>query len=110
MYKIVAFWSAPKKSDIEAFERYYADVHVPLAALLPALRKLELTKVDAGIEGAVAPFYRVAELSFDNAEEMKRSSETAQWRAMRADAAKMLERFGVTLAVGVGTPIDVLPK
>jgi uncharacterized protein (TIGR02118 family) len=110
MYKIVAFWSAPKKSEVEAFEKYYADVHVPLAALVPGLRKLELMKVDSGIEGAAAPFYRVAELTFDNAEDMKLSSGSAQWRAMRVDAGKMLERFEVTLTVGAGTTIDVLPQ
>jgi uncharacterized protein (TIGR02118 family) len=83
MYKIVAFWSAPKTSDVEAFEKYYADVHVPLAALVPGLQRLELTKVDSGIEGAEPPFYRVAELNFDSAEAMARSSESAQWKSMR---------------------------
>jgi len=110
MYKIVAFWSAPKKSDVEAFEKYYADIHVPIAALVPGLQRLELTKVDSGIEGAAAPFYRVAELDFDSEDSMKRSSESAQWRTMREDAGKMLERFGVTLTVGMGTAQEIRRK
>src|SRR5271168_3920488 len=102
MYKIVAFWSAPRKSDVEAFEKYYAEVHVPKAEIVPGLRRLELTKIDSGIEGAAAPFYRVAELCFDSPEALQQSGESAQWSAMRADAGQMIERFGVTLTVGIG--------
>lgn len=102
MYKIVAFWSAPKPAEVEAFEKYYWDVHVPKAQLVPALRGIELTRIDVGIEGAAPPFYRVAELYFDSPEALKKSSESAAWQAMRADAGQMIERFGVTLTVGMG--------
>jgi hypothetical protein len=44
----------------------------------------------------------VAELHFDNPEAFHRASETAQWRAMREDAGKMVARFGVTLQAAVG--------
>ena len=110
MYKIVAFWSAPKESDIEAFEKYYRDVHVPKAALVPGLRRLALTKIDSGIEGAAPPFYRVAELYFDSADALRQSSESTQWQAMRVDARQMIERFGVTLTAGVGREDDARPK
>ncbi|HVC43701.1 MAG TPA: EthD family reductase [Candidatus Binataceae bacterium] len=102
MYKVVAFWGAPKPSDLEAFEKYYAEVHVPLARRVPHLRKLVLTRTENGLEGAPAPFHRVAELLFDNPEAMARASEAAQWRAMREDAGKMVARFGVTLQAAVG--------
>lgn len=102
MYKIVAFWSAPKPAEVQAFEKYYWDVHVPKAQLVPGLRGIELTRIDAGLEGAPSPFYRVAELYFDGPEAMKESSESAAWQAMRADAGLMIERFGVTLTVGMG--------
>jgi hypothetical protein len=32
---------------------------------------------------------------------------TPQWEALRADAAVMHERFGVTLANGLGDPVAV---
>ena len=88
MYKIVAFWGAPKPSDVETFEKYYLDVHVPLARKVPHVRRLVLTRADSGLEGAAAPFHR--------------ASETAQWRAMREDGGKMVARFGVTLQAAVG--------
>jgi hypothetical protein len=34
---------------------------------------------------------------------------TPQWEALRADAAVMHERFGVTLANGLGNPVPVEP-
>ncbi len=102
MYKIVAFWGPPKPSDVESFEKYYVEFHVPLARKVPHVRKLVLTRTEAGLEGAAAPFHRVAELHFDNPEAFHRASETVQWRAMRDDAGKMVARFGVTLQAGVG--------
>jgi len=102
MYKIVAFWGAPKPSEVESFEKYYVEVHVPLARKVPHVRKLVLTRTESGLEDAAPPFHRVAELHFDNPEAFHRASETAQWRAMREDAGKMVARFGVTLQAGVG--------
>lgn len=106
MYKIVALWGAPKPSDVEAFEKHYAETHVPLARKVPYLKRLVLTRADGGLEGAPAPFYRVAELLFDAPEALHRASESAQWRAMREDAGKMIERFGVTLQAAMGWERD----
>jgi len=106
MYKIVALWSAPRPSDVEAFEQYYREVHVPKAAVVPGLRKIALTRVEKGLEGAAAPFYRVAELYFDSPEAMSESEHSPLWRSMREDAGKMIERFGVTLTVGLGWEQD----
>lgn len=106
MYKIVAFWGTPKPADVEAFEKYYWDTHVPLARKVPHLRKLILTRTDTGLEGSPAAFHRVAELHFDDPEQLARSTESAQWRAMREDGRKLAERFGVTLQAGVGWERD----
>jgi len=102
MYKVVAFWGSPKPSDVVAFEQYYWDTHVPLARKVPGMRKLVLTRTDAGLEGADPPFYRVAELLFDNPEALKAANESSQWHAMREDAGKMVARFGVTLQAAMG--------
>jgi uncharacterized protein (TIGR02118 family) len=37
MARLIIMWSTP--SDIEAFERHYRDVHIPLAKRLPGLRR-----------------------------------------------------------------------
>jgi uncharacterized protein (TIGR02118 family) len=106
MYKIIALWSAPDAADVEAFEQYYREVHVPKATIVPGLRKIALTRVETGLEGASAPFYRVAELYFDSPEAMRESERSELWKGMREDAGKMIERFGVTLTVGLGWERD----
>jgi uncharacterized protein (TIGR02118 family) len=110
VYKVVATWSPPAPVDVSEFERYYREVHVPLAAKVPELRGLVLTRTDVGLEGAKPAFYRVAELRFDSREALERSSRSPAWEAMRADARKMIERFGVTLSVGVGEEEVVGPE
>ena len=102
MYKIVACWGAPGPSDEAAFEKYYREVHAPLAAAVPGVRKLVLTRTCDGLEGGDPGFFRVAELLFDSPEQMEACTGSAQWRAMREDAGKMVERFGVSLSVGLG--------
>jgi uncharacterized protein (TIGR02118 family) len=106
MYKIVAIWSAPKPSDVDSFEKHYGQVHVPLAAKVPGLRRLVLTRTAEGLEGGAPGFYRVAELHFDDRESLTQSSHSDAWQAMRQDAGEMLERFGVSLTVSMGSEQD----
>lgn len=106
MVKIVATWSAPKPGDVAAFEDYYAKTHAPLAAAVPELRRLVLTRTTSGLEGNASAFYRVAELHFDDLAALERSAHTAAWTRMREDAGKMIERFGVSLQVGIGEEVD----
>ena len=109
MYKIVTTWSAPKPEDVEAFEQYYRDVHCPLAAKCPGLRRLVLTRTADGLEGGTPAFYRVAELLFDDEKALEQSAHSKEWQAMREDAGKMIERFGVSLAVALGWEKELPP-
>lgn len=102
MFKLIAFWGHPKPEDLEAFETYYRDVHAPLATRVPELRRIVLTRTGQGLEGAPPAFHRVAEMLFDDVAALERSAHSPAWAAMRADAGKMIERFGVTLQVGMG--------
>jgi uncharacterized protein (TIGR02118 family) len=109
-YKIVATWSAPKPEDEKAFEQHYWDVHVPRAAAVPNLERILLTKTDGRFEGAEPPYYRVAEMFFDSPSALDESSNSKEWAAMRDDAGQMIERFGVTLQVGLGEERDFAIK
>ncbi|MFF3573368.1 EthD family reductase [Nocardia jiangxiensis] len=107
-YKLVATWSAPKAEDEAEFERYYIEDHVPVAANLPYLKRLVLTKTDGKSEdGGEPPYYRVAELIFDSQEELEKCSASTQWTAMREDAGALIDRFGVTLEMGLGEEQEV---
>ena len=102
MYKLIACWSAPRHEDVEAFEEHYNEVHLPAAAKVPGMRRLLATRTDSGLEGGESAFYRVAELHFDSKQALEASEHSEEWGAMRADAGTMIERFGVSLTVGMG--------
>lgn len=103
MIKIVANWTAPSDEDREEFERAYWGVHVPLAENSPGLRKMVLTRVTAGVEGVPPPFYRVAELYWDDEEALRECEASDEWKAVREDAGGMIDRFGVELNMAIGT-------
>jgi uncharacterized protein (TIGR02118 family) len=102
MYKLFAYWSAPKPEDVEAFEEYYAGTHVPRAAAVPELERIVTTRTTDGFEGADPLHYRIAEMVFADREAMARSAGSPQWAVMRDCSGDIIERFGVTLTVEAG--------
>ncbi len=108
-YKLYAYWSAPKPEDVDAFEQYYADTHVPRAAAVPNLVAITTTRTADGFEGADPDHYRVAEMSFESAEAMAESAGSEAWATMRACSGDIIERFGVTLTVEAGTKEEGAP-
>jgi uncharacterized protein (TIGR02118 family) len=101
-YKLYAYWSAPKAEDVEEFERYYADTHVPRAAAVPNLVALNTTRTKDGFEGGPTDHYRVAEMVFDSAAAMAESEASEEWATMRGCSGDIIERFGVSLSVESG--------
>lgn len=72
MIKVVYYWEMAPDADIEAFERWYYDVHVEEVKRYPGLKRYVLNR--AITEGAPdAPglkVYRTAELFFESFEDM----------------------------------------
>ena len=104
-YKTVSCWSAPRPEDIEEFESYYTEVHVPHATRIPGATRLIHTLTPDGL-GVPAAFYRTAELFFETREDFTAATKTTEWAEMANDSGKMLDRFGVTVLSGFGTPVD----
>lgn len=52
--------------NVEAFERHYRAVHIPLAMRLPGLRRYTLSRNARAVRGG-SPSYPVAELDWDAA-------------------------------------------
>ena len=69
MIKVTVLYGHP--TDASAFEDHYANTHLPLAAKIPNVRRFEASRVTPGADGGDAPYYRIAELWFDNGEEMQ---------------------------------------
>ena len=107
MYKLIAIWSAPRPEDEEAFEQHYRDVHLAHAARTPNMRRLVAVRTSDGLEGSTPAFHRVAEMHFDSKADLEAAEHSAEWGGMRVDAGGMIERFGVTLTVGMGEEQDV---
>ena len=105
MYKLYAFWSAPKREDVDAFEEHYTQIHGPLAAKVPHIKTLVTTRTPDGLEGGEPAYFRVAEMIFDNKADFDASTESAQWRALREDAGSIIEEFGVQMTVAVGDEV-----
>jgi uncharacterized protein (TIGR02118 family) len=102
MYKLYAYWSAPRPEDVDAFEDYYRTTHVKRAAAVPHLQSIVTTRTSDGFEGGETPHYRVAEMTFPSREAMAESAQSPEWAEMRACSGDIIERFGVSLTVESG--------
>ena len=81
MHRITIQYGAP--TDPEAFEKHYTEVHIPLAAKLPNLRRF-VRSHPRGL-GVDAPYF-VAELWFDDADALKAALKSSAMAETAADA------------------------
>jgi uncharacterized protein (TIGR02118 family) len=89
--KLVALWGTP--SDVEGFEKDYGAIHLHLVAAIPGLKGAVASKALNG------PYYRMAELLFDDAESMGSALGSPEAEKLLADAGRLQEAFGATLDV-----------
>jgi len=96
MVKTVVLYGHPE--DPAAFEEYYASTHMPIAARMSGVSRFEASRALPAPDGTPAPFYRVAELWFDSAEQMQATMGSPEGRATSADIANFATG-GVTFMV-----------
>jgi len=96
MVKLAVLYGHP--TNPAEFEKYYADTHLPIAAQMKGVRRAEFAKVTGAPGGAASPFYRMAELYFDNAEHMQSVMATPEAQKTVADLANFATG-GVTVMV-----------
>jgi uncharacterized protein (TIGR02118 family) len=104
VYKLFAVWTHP--DDVEEFEKYYAETHAPLAAAIPGLQRLVLTRTSDFLGDGPAPFHRIAELWFEDADALEIAKESPELEAAADDVSKMEERFNVVLHSPAGVSVD----
>jgi uncharacterized protein (TIGR02118 family) len=81
--KITVLYGQPKSP--EAFEKYYAETHLPIAGKIKGVSRIELSKV-AQAPGDPAPaFYRIAELYFKSKAQMDKVMATPAAKDTVAD-------------------------
>jgi uncharacterized protein (TIGR02118 family) len=83
MAKLVVLYGHPE--DRNAFEDYYANEHLPLAQKMPNVRQAELSRVLGTPDDDQAPYYRVAEMTYDSVEDAQGALDSENGRAVLAD-------------------------
>lgn len=74
-----------KPDDPEAFERYYAEHHMPLVQAMPGLGRHEASRALSTPDGGEPAYYRTFTAWFDTVEELQRVFGSEQGRAATAD-------------------------
>ena len=98
MQKLTVLYGHP--ADAETFEKYYNEKHLPLAATMEGVAKLELTKFLGTPDGQKADYYRMAELYFTNAEQMQETMSSPEGQATVDDLSNFATG-GVNVMVGI---------
>lgn len=95
--KVTVLYHHPDSAD--AFEDYYAASHLPIAAKMQGVDKLELTKFAAAPDGGKPAYYRMAEVYFSSQEQMEATLGSPEGQATVADFEKFATG-GVTVMIG----------
>jgi len=85
-WTVVVLYNQPK--DTAAFEKYYAEKHVPLFvahAQEIGVTRAELVRFSPGADGKPAAIYREADLRWDSKEARDRGMATAGFKAVAGD-------------------------
>jgi uncharacterized protein (TIGR02118 family) len=100
---VTVIYKAPK--DTAAFERYYADTHLPLVTANQqeiGFQRAELTRFDSDLDGSRPARYRQAELYFPSMDALKKGIATAGFQKVVGDLPNFATG-GLDALVGVET-------
>ncbi|MBN9218937.1 MAG: EthD family reductase [Mesorhizobium sp.] len=83
MARMVVIYPTPKH--VEAFDRHYFDVHVPLALKLPGLRKYEVSDGPIVTPVGASDVHRIGTLYFDDLAAIGKAFASPEGQAAGAD-------------------------
>jgi uncharacterized protein (TIGR02118 family) len=81
--KLTVLYGHPTNSS--AFEKYYAQTHLPIAGKMTGFTRVELSKALPGPDGAKGPFYRMAEFWFESPAALQACMASPEGQATAAD-------------------------
>jgi len=87
MARMVVIYKTPK--DVEAFNRHYFDVHVPLAKKLPGLRSYEVSFGPITLMGSASDTYLIGLLHFDSLAAIRTAFTSPEGQACATDRQKL---------------------
>ncbi|HLG84496.1 MAG TPA: EthD family reductase [Bradyrhizobium sp.] len=86
MAQVVVTYKTPK--DPAAFDRYYAETHIPLAKKLPGLRKYEVSRGPVVSAAGASGIHLMAILTFDDMAAVQAAFGSEEGKATAADVPK----------------------
>ncbi len=97
MMKITAMYTPP--TDPDAFDEHYAAVHIPLVHQLPGLVRLETARAVGTPDGSPAPYFRTADLYFQDMDAVGAAFGSEPGQKAAQDAGELAARTGSTLSL-----------
>ena len=88
MARLLVLYATP--DDPAAFDKHYAETHVPLVQKIPGLKKFELSSGPVVMPLGPSSFHLVATLSFDSMESLQTAMASPEGRAAGEDATDNL--------------------
>jgi uncharacterized protein (TIGR02118 family) len=92
MARMIVVWKTPK--EVDAFNRHYFSVHVPLAKKLPGLKKYEVSVGPIAMLGSATDAYLVATLHFDSLAAVRSAFATPEGQTCAEDRRKLADDNG----------------
>jgi len=88
MVRFLVLYQPP--TDVEAFEKHYFEVHVPLAKQLPGLRRYTVSRNPSRVRGP-DPYYLVTALDWDNMDSLRQDFASPRGQEAARDVDKLTE-------------------
>jgi uncharacterized protein (TIGR02118 family) len=86
MADVVVLYKTPK--DPAAFDKYYAETHIPLAKKMPGLRKYQVSQGPVVSAAGQSGIHLIATLTFDSVAAVQSAFGSAEGKATAADVPK----------------------
>jgi uncharacterized protein (TIGR02118 family) len=83
MHKLIALYREPP--DVAAFERHYAEVHLPLVRKIPGLTRIVLNRGIAPPWGGTIDYYLIVEMHFPDEATFRSAMASPENRATGKD-------------------------
>jgi uncharacterized protein (TIGR02118 family) len=99
VYHVTVLYHHPE--DPAAFDKYYDEIHAPLAAKLPGLRRYSVSRPAPGPDGRQPAYHLVAVLEFDDLNAMGAAMSGDVGQACAADMGNFAQA-GATMLTGDG--------
>ncbi|HEX4043439.1 MAG TPA: EthD family reductase [Xanthobacteraceae bacterium] len=87
MARLLVMYKTPR--DAAAFDKHYAEKHVPLAKKIPGVRKFEMSKGVVATPGGPSAYHLVAILHFDDMAAIQNAFASPEGQAAAADAGAL---------------------